>query len=268
MGKLTGQVAVITGAARGLGRAYALRLASLGADVAVVDLNLRSFTDFKGEADLMTADTVMDEIIAMGVKSKGYEVDVTDTDKVAEVINKIAEDFGKIDIVVCNAGGGSGGAVENTPSTMDFGQFDMVIKRNLYGTLNTLNAAAKIMKKQRSGKIITVSSQYGCHIGEKGGYAHYAISKAAINHLTVAAARELGEYGITVNGIAPGYIATGRIASAMEKVGMDYYRERISLGRVGKPEDCAKVIEFLATDLSDYVTGEIIRVTGGTTEKL
>ena len=269
MGKLTGKVAVVTGAARGLGRAYALHLASIGADVAVVDKNLRSFEEFKGEADLLTADTVMDEIREMGVKSVGYELDVTDQPKVEETIDAIVKEFGRIDIVVCNAGGGSGKTSENSPSTLNWEQFDTVVKRNFYGTAYTINAAAKIMKKQRSGKIITVSSQHGFCIQEGGNYSHYSSAKAAIMMLTKCAAMELGEYGINVNGIAPGYIGTGRIKEVfLSDVDDEWIKQRISLCRVGTPEDCAKVIEFLSTDLSDYVTGEIIKVNGQTTDRL
>ena len=269
MGKLTGKVAVVTGAARGLGRSYALHLASLGADVAVVDKNLRSFEEFKGEADLLTADTVMDEISAMGVKCAGYELDVTDQPKVEATFDAIAETFGRIDVVVCNAGGGSGSTSENSPSTLNWEQFDTVIRRNLYGTAYTINAAAKIMKKQGSGKIITVSSQHGFCIQEGGNYSHYSSAKAGIMMLTKCAANELGEYGINVNCIAPGYIGTGRIKEVfLSNVDEEWIKRRISLGRVGTPEDCAKVVEFLATDLSDYVTGEIIKVNGQTTDKL
>lgn len=268
MGKLTGKKALVTGAARGLGREYALRLASLGADVGIMDINLHSYKDFEGEAELLTADTVMDEIKAMGVNSVGYECDITDRIKVAETIEKIAEDLGGLDIVVCNAGGGSGKTSENAPGTMDFDQFDMVIDRNLKGTLYTVNAAAKIMKEQKSGKIITVSSHVGTHTGPGGGYSHYGMAKAAIIYMTKAAARELGEYGVTVNCIAPGYISTGRMSKVFSVIGTDSYVNQTSLGRMGTPEDCAKVIEFLATDLSDFVTGEVIMVTGGTTERL
>jgi 3-oxoacyl-[acyl-carrier protein] reductase len=269
MGKLTGKVALVTGGARGLGRAYALRLASLGADVGIIDIDLRSFDAFEEEKSLLTADTVMDEIRAKGVRSAGATANIANQEEVVAAVNKIAAELGDISICVCNAGGGSGTASENTASTMDFAQWKMVMERNLYGAAYTVHAVAPMMKKNHYGKIITVSSQNGVDSDETGGYCHYGTAKAGIRFYTIMAATELGQYGINVNCIAPGYIATGRLNVMFSKPGVtETVNARTSLRRLGTPEDCAKVVEFLATDLSDFVTGETVEVTGGTTQKL
>lgn len=270
MGDLTGKVAIVTGGARGIGRAYALRLASLGADVGIVDIDLESFKDYEEEASMLTADTVMHEIRALGVKSEGVIADVRKKEEVFAAIDQLVGELGRIDICICNAGGGSGTTNENCASTMDFNQWDMVIKRNLYGTAYTVYAVANHMKKQGTGgKIITVSSQNGVDTDDSGGYCHYGTAKAGIRFYTVMAAAELGQYGITVNCIAPGYIVTGRLNVAFSKPGVsESIKARTSLRRLGTPEDCARVIEFLATDLSDFVTGSTVEVTGGTTRKL
>lgn len=266
MGKLTGKVALVTGGARGLGRYYALRLASLGADVGIIDINLHSYADFEGETSLMTADTVMDEIKAMGLKSFGAEADITSKEQTAEAVKKIVDKLGDISIVVCNAGGGSGALNENTGSNLDFNQYKTVMARNLDGTINTVMAVAPIMKKNGYGKIITVASHTGLAIPQSAGYCHYGMAKAAIMYYTLNLATELGPYGITANCVAPGIIVTGRLAKAYDESEKSVIAAT-SLRRLGTPEDCAKVVEFLATDLSDFVTGETILVTGGTTGK-
>ncbi len=269
MGKLTGKVALVTGGARGIGRVYALHLASLGADVGVIDINLRSFEDFAEEKAQLTADTVIDELKAMGVKAAGAEADIGNKDQVIAAVKKIADELGGIDICVCNAGGGVGELTANTASTMDFNAWHTVMDRNLNGTAYTVYAVAPYMKEKGYGKIVTVSSQVGVDTNEVGGYCPYGTAKAAIRFYTVMAAADLGKYGITVNCIAPGYIGTGRLNVQFSKPGVtERICSKTSLRRVGTPEDCAKVVEFLVTNLSDFVTGETIEVTGGTTQKL
>lgn len=270
MGDLAGKVAIVTGGARGIGRVYALRLASLGADVGIVDIDLKSFKEYEEEAAMLTADTVMDEIRALGVRSAGATADVRKKEEVFTAIDQLVGELGRVDICVCNAGGGSGTSVDNCASTMDFDQWNMVMERNLYGTAYTVYSVANHMKRQGTGgKIITVSSQNGADTGDSGGYCHYGTAKAGIRFYTVMAAAELGQYGITVNCIAPGYIATGRLNVAFAKPGAtESIKARTSLRRLGTPEDCAGVVEFLATGLSDFVTGVTVEVTGGTTEKL
>ncbi|MCP5181989.1 MAG: SDR family oxidoreductase [Pseudomonadales bacterium] len=264
MGKLDGKVAIVTGAARGLGRAYALKLASLGARVAVSDLNLRSWQEFDAEARSMTGDTTMDEIRAMGGESMGYEFDVADRDAMQAMVDDVHQTWGSVDVLVANAGGGRGKPRETAASIVPPDLFDLVLKMNLYGTYHACSAVAPIMKAQRSGKIVTVASIAGKVAGIGGGYAHYGAAKAAIAHYTRNLAQELGPYGINANCIAPGIIATARIVQLVGgSESSNSAVNDIALRRFGTPEDCARVIEFLATDLSDYVTGALIPIDGG-----
>ncbi|MDR2132958.1 MAG: SDR family oxidoreductase [Clostridiales Family XIII bacterium] len=268
MGKLSGKTALITGAARGLGRAYALHLASLGANIGVIDINLKSFEDFETEKVLLTADTVMDEVRALGVKSAGATADVSDPEQVNAAVKKINEALGDIDILVCNAGGGSGKMTDNVASELDLEQYHLIVERNLSGTIHTVMAVAPAMKAKKKGKIITVSSHVGQAATSTGSYAHYAIAKAGILHYTKLLAQDLGAYDINVNCISPGFIATGRMAQGFKAMGEEKFLAALALKRFGTPEDCAKVVEFLATDLSDYVTGSCIEVAGGSTCRL
>jgi 3-oxoacyl-[acyl-carrier protein] reductase len=268
MGKLDGKVAVVTGGGRGLGRAYALRLAGLGANVALCDLDLKSYREFEAEAKAMTADSTVAEIAALGVKALGYEFDVTDQAKVAAMVKDVHAKWGRIDVLVCNAGGGRGRPVDTKASTLDPSLLHLVIGMNLYGTIYFVNAVAPIMKEQRSGKIVTVSSVAGISPSADGGYAHYGAAKAAIAHYTKYLAQDLGQYGITANCIAPGIIATGRIMASVIPGSARANRDpaaRVALKRVGTVEDCARVVEFLTTELSDYVTGTVIPIDGGLT---
>jgi 3-oxoacyl-[acyl-carrier protein] reductase len=266
MGKLDGKVAIVTGAARGLGRAYAKRLAGLGAKVAVTDLNLRSYEEFEAEAKDMTADSTVAEIEASGGTALGVEVDVTDRTAVAGMVARVVERWGRVDVLVANAGGGRGRPMDTKASMLDPALLRLVVDMNLFGTVYTVNAVAPIMKEQRSGKIITVSSIAGTGPSLDGGYAHYGAAKAAIAHYTRYLAQDLGPFGITANCIAPGVIATGRIMATVIPGSTQSNRDRselVALRRLGTVEDCAKVVEFLATDLSDYVTGAVIPIDGG-----
>ncbi len=260
---LEGKTALVTGAARGLGRAYALHLAQLGADVAVLDLNLKSFEEYDAERAQMTGTTTVDEVEALGRKSIGLEADVGDRAALETEIGKALSDWGRLDIVVCNAGGGLGAPAETRASEVDPQLFDAVLQRNLYGTVHTCSIVAPGMKEQRSGKIITVSSQAGRRGSPDGGYAHYGVAKAGIIMYTRYLAQELGPYGITVNCIAPGYIATGRLSQMFARTGEDRIAASVALRRIGTPEDCAKVVGFLAGPDSDYVTGAVIPIDGG-----
>lgn len=263
MGKLDGKVAIVTGGARGLGRAYALKLASLGARVAVSDLSLRSYEQFEGEARAMTAENTVEEIRAAGGQSLGLEFDVADREAVFDAVSKVHASWGRVDILIANAGGGRGAPSQTRASQIPQDLLELVTGMNLYGTVYSCAAVAPIMKEQRSGKIVTVSSYAGLTASSDGGYAHYGANKAAIAHYTRYLAQELGPYNITANCIAPGLIATARIVELMGRgPGANDYDD-IALRRPGLPEDCARVIEFLATDLSDYVTGAVIPIDGG-----
>jgi 3-oxoacyl-[acyl-carrier protein] reductase len=270
--KLAGKVALVTGGARGLGRGYALRLAALGADVAIIDRNLNSATVYAFERAAMTAPTVMAECEARGVTALAIEADVTDRARTTAAVASILQRFGRLDIAVCNAGGGTvvfaderaassmageGGDVVTTGTPSDCPQemLTRVLDGNLMATMYTCMAVAPQMKRQRAGKIITVASTAG--VDARGGYHPYGTAKAAIIHYTRALAQELGPFNINVNAIAPGIIRTGRLGDR------SHLSERIALRREGTIEDCAKVVEFLATDLSDYVTGRTILIDGG-----
>ncbi len=270
--KLQGKVALVTGGARGLGRGYALRLAALGADIAIIDRNLKAADVYEFEKALLTADSVVAECEALGVKAIDLEADLTDRTATEAAIAEIAIKMGRIDIAVCNAGGGtvvfaderdsaSGandtqdlvttGLPSDTPEEMLTRVLDINVKTCMY----TCMAVAPYMKKQGGGKIVTVSSTAG--VDARGGYHPYGTSKAAIIHYTRALAQELGPFNINVNSIAPGIIRTGRLGDRSERA------KEIPLRREGTIEDCAKVVEFLATDLSDYVTGRTIIIDGG-----
>lgn len=260
--KLAGKTALVTGAARGIGRVYALHLASLGADVAILDANLKSFEDFALEREAMTAETTMAEIEQAGRRSIGIQADITDSAAVTSAVEELVRQWGRLDIVVCNAGGGGGSHGETTPSQLDDALWDAVIRRNLYGTMYTCRAALAPMKAQGSGRIITISSLLGTRPEPGGQYAHYGAAKAGIIMYTQYLAREVGPWGVTANCIAPGYIRTGRLAPIHDSMGD--LLGTVGLRRWGTPEDCAGAVEFLATDLGAYVNGVVIQVDGAT----
>jgi len=270
--KLSGKVAVITGGARGLGRGYALRLAGLGADIAIIDRNLQAADVYEFERKAMTAATVMAECQAHGVRAIGIEADLANRAAATSAIDHVVRELGRIDIAVCNAGGGTvlfaderqpvPGANEaadlvttGTPSDCSEEMLARVLDINLKATMYTCMAVAVHMKRQGGGKIITVSSTAG--VDARGAYHPYGMAKAAIIHYTRSLAQELGPFNVNVNAIAPGIIRTGRLGDRSHMAAMT------ALRREGTIDDCAKVVEFLATDLSDYVTGRTIVIDGG-----
>jgi len=267
MGKLTGKTALVTGAARGLGREYALRLASLGANVGVIDIDLHAFREFENEQSRLTADNVVEELKNLGVNAAGAECDIGDQEGVYAAVQSLADKLGDITIAVCNAGGGMGPHTANKASELDFPVYHKVIERNLHGTVYTVNAVAPMMKAAKHGKIVTVASIGGQQANSDGSYAHYGTSKAAIIHYTRYLAQELGIYNINANCLAPGYIATGRLLEAYAASGEENYLRNMAIKRFGTPEDCCNAMEFLTTDMSDYVTGVILEVNGGITSR-
>jgi 3-oxoacyl-[acyl-carrier protein] reductase len=271
--KLAGKVALITGGARGLGRGYALRLAGLGADIAIIDRNLKAAEVYEFERALLTADTVMAECEALGVRAIGLEVDLTDRGATERAIDDVVARLGRIDIAVCNAGGGTvtfadereprAGANETldevttgTPAEVSDEALARVMDININTCLYTCMAVAPYMKRQGGGKIVTVASTAG--VDASGSYHPYGMAKAAIVHYTRGLAQELGPYNINVNSIAPGIIRTGRLGDRAQMAA-----ERVPLKREATIEECAGVVEFLVTDLSDYVTGRTIMIDGG-----
>jgi NAD(P)-dependent dehydrogenase (short-subunit alcohol dehydrogenase family) len=258
---LQGKVALVTGSARGIGRAYALRLARLGADVVINDINLKAAEEF---GERLTAATVMDEIKNLGRRSIGIQADVSRKTDVDGMFRKILDEFGRVDILVNNAGGRlrPGDAWASSVSEDDL---RFIIDLNLIGTILCSQAASVPMKQQKSGNIINVSSVAGLRVMLSGGGADYAVAKAGVIQYTALLAAELGPCGIRVNCIAPGHITSSRlVAQGMRNpLGMEEIARRIPLRRLGTPEDCANVLEFLVSDLSAYVTGQCITVDGG-----
>jgi NAD(P)-dependent dehydrogenase (short-subunit alcohol dehydrogenase family) len=261
--KLEGKVALVTGGGRGLGRAYALRLASIGADVVINDIDLNSAAEWNEE---LTAQTVMEEIQQMGRRSVGIVADVTQKAKVDAMVEEIIGTFGRLDILVNNAGGALTPFDRSFASSMPEDDLRFILDVNLMGTIFCCQAASKPMKEQRYGKIVNVSSQAGVKAGGNGLLGHYSVAKAGIAHYTRVLAAELGPFNIMVNCIAPGLILTSRAIGQLgrnDPVRRAEAEKTIPLRRMGWPEDVAKVVEFLATDLSDYVTGQVIPVCGG-----
>lgn len=241
---LDGRRAVVTGGGQGIGRAIALKLASMGASVAVVDLNAEG------------ADSVAREIKEKGGTARAYPLDVADADQVTKTFSRIAGDLGAIDILINNAGITRDGLIMRMSQT----DWDTVLAVNLTGAFNCTRAVARGMMSERYGRIVNVSSVVGL-IGN-AGQANYASSKAGLIALTKSVARELGSRGVTANAIAPGYIETPMTESLSEKA-REEFASKIALRRFGTPEDVANVVAFLASDGGDYVTGQTINVDGG-----
>ncbi|MCZ6681373.1 MAG: SDR family oxidoreductase [Candidatus Poribacteria bacterium] len=262
MGKLDGRVALVAGGARGLGRAYVLHLARLGADVVINDIDLDAAKEYD---EALTADTVMAEVENLGRRSLGIETDVTQRDAVFAMVDEIMDKFGRIDILVNNTGGALGKPKSSMASDAEEEYYNYIMAINLSSAIFCCQAVSVPMKEARYGRIVNVSSQAGLWSGGSGSGMPYKVAKAGVVQYTRSLAADLGPYGINVNCIAPGWILSSRaIASGRNS---PETRERllpqIPLRRLGMPEDCAKVVEFLVTDLSDYVTGQCIPVCGG-----
>ncbi|MBR6757340.1 MAG: 3-oxoacyl-[Bacteroidaceae bacterium] len=242
---LEGKVAVVTGAARGIGKAIALKFASEGADVAFTDLVI----DDNGKATEA-------EIAALGVKAKGYASNAANYEDTHNVVAEILKDFGRIDILVNNAGITRDGLMMR----MDEKQWDAVITVNLKSAFNFIHAVTPIMMRQRGGSIINMASVVG--VSGNAGQANYSASKAGMIGLAKSIAKELGSRGVRANAIAPGFIITDMTAQLSEEV-RESWAKQIPLRRGGTPDDVANVATFLASDLSSYVTGQVIHCCGG-----
>ncbi|MGN0459927.1 MAG: 3-oxoacyl-[acyl-carrier-protein] reductase [Ruminococcus sp.] len=243
--KLEGKIAVVTGGSRGIGFATCKKLASEGATIIITDI-----------CDSEKAAPAIKELEDMGAKAKFYQSDVSDFDSATETVNAIIEEFGGLDILVNNAGI----VRDMLMLKMEEQDFDAVININLKGTYNMIKATYKHFMKQRSGRIISLASVVG--IMGNAGQANYSASKAGIIGLTKSVAKELGARNVTVNAIAPGYIATDMTDALSDKVKKSI-DEGIPMKRRGTPEDVANAICFLASDDASYITGEVLRVDGG-----
>ncbi|MCQ2230735.1 MAG: 3-oxoacyl-[acyl-carrier-protein] reductase [Paludibacteraceae bacterium] len=245
MGLLSGKTALITGAARGIGKAIALKMASEGANIAFTDLKIDEL-----------AQATEAEIAALGVKAKGYASNAANFEETHTVVEQIHKDFGSIDILVNNAGI----TKDTLMLRMTEAQWDAVLTVNLKSAFNFIHACAPIMMRQRGGSIINMSSVVG--VSGNAGQCNYSASKAGMIGLAKSTAKELGSRGIRANCIAPGFILTDMTAQLSEEV-RKQWAEQIPLRRGGTPEDVANVALFLASDLSSYVSGQVIHCCGG-----
>ncbi|OUP21480.1 beta-ketoacyl-ACP reductase [Lachnoclostridium sp. An196] len=242
---LEGKIALVTGAAKGIGRAIALALAADGATVVV---------NYNGSKE--RAEQVVEEIKALGADGVAYQCNVADTAATADMVKEVIKTYGKLDILVNNAGI----TRDNLIMKMSEEDFDAVIDANLKGCFNTIKAVSRQMLKQRAGRIINITSVSG--ILGNAGQANYAASKAGIIGLTKTMARELASRGITVNAVAPGFVDTDMTQVLPENV-KEAATAQIPLGRFGKPEDIANMVAYLASEKASYITGQIISVDGG-----
>ena len=242
---LEGKVAIVTGASRGIGRAIAVELAGRGADITV---------NYCGSRE--KAEETAELIRAKGRRALLVRADVSDSSQVEEMFRQTAEEFGRIDILVNNAGI----TRDNLLLRMSEEDFDAVINTNLKGAFLCMKQAAKRMLKQKSGRIINISSISG--VAGNAGQANYCAAKAGIIGLTKSAAKELGSKGITVNAIAPGYICTD-MTDVLNDTVKDAILTKIPLKRFGSPEDIAYTAAFLASDEAAYITGQVLGTDGG-----
>lgn len=242
--KLEGKVAIVTGAGRGIGRSIALALANEGADIVIADYVLDG------------AESVVEEVKTLGRRAIAVQGSVASLADAENLAKQALDEFGKIDILVNNAGI----TRDDLILRMTEEQWDAVIDTNLKGTFNCTKAVTRTMLKQKSGKIVNMASVMG--IMGNAGQANYAASKGGVIALTKSTAKELGSRGINVNAIAPGFIQTAMTDELSEKV-RESIAENIPLRKLGTPEDVAKLVVFLCSEDSSYITGQVINVDGG-----
>lgn len=242
---LTDKIALVTGASRGIGSAIAKKLAENGAYV---------YVNYNGSKE--KADTLVTEITQTGGSAEAVQCSVSDYNACRDMIDKIIQKSGRLDILVNNAGI----TKDNLLMKMSEEDYDKVLDTNLKGTFNTIRHVSRYLLKQRSGRIINISSVSG--VLGNAGQANYSASKAGVIGLTKSTARELASRGINVNAIAPGYVDTEMTSALSEKV-REQLIEQIPLKRVAAPEDIANAVLFLASDAASYITGQVLSVDGG-----
>ena len=243
--RLEGKTAIVTGGARGIGRAISVKLASEGANVVICDLVINE-----------AAEETIKLIEEQGVKAAAFPANVTVAEDCENLFKQATEQFGQVDILVNNAGV----TRDNLIMRMKEEDFDLVISTNLKGTYNMMKAATRPMMKARYGRIVNISSVVGIY--GNAGQVNYSASKAGVIGMTKSLAKELGSRGITVNAVAPGFIETDMTKVLSDDLKAEMVKN-IALGRPGQPEDVAKVVVFLASDEAEYVTGQVIECSGG-----
>lgn len=243
--KLTGKTAIVTGGARGIGRAIAMTLAAAGANIVI---NYSSSSK--------AADEVVEEARKLGVKALAFKADVSKDEEIENLVKQVLNDFGSIDILVNNAGI----TRDNLLIRMSEKDFMDVIDTNLKGAFICTKHVSKVMMKQRAGKIINIASVVG--VMGNAGQSNYSASKAGLIGFTKSIAKEIAKRGINVNAVAPGYIQTDMTASLPDKV-KEEFLNGIPLSRAGMPQDVANAVLFLSSEYSDYITGQVINIDGG-----
>ena len=256
---LAGRVAVVTGAGRGIGRACAVRLAELGADVAVIDLDLRSGERYAGEP----AGATTDDVERLGRRAVGVRADVADEAQAHAAVAEAARALGRLDVLVNVAGGAITPFARSRASTTPTADVRRLLDVNLLGTIHTCQAAVPALRAAGGGAIVDVASTAAFSVFPDGSLAAYAAAKAAVVAYSRHLAAELGPDGIRVNLLAPGITLTGRVVEESSATGFADRAAEVPLRRLGTPEDCADVVEFLTTDLSRFVTGRVVPADGG-----
>lgn len=256
---LTGRIAVVTGAGRGIGRACAVRLAERGADVVVVDIDLRSGEKYEGEPEGATTE----QIEALGRRAIGVEADLTEEAQAHRAVQAAVDEYGRLDILVNVAGGAITPYERSRPSMTPVSDVRTLIDVNIMSAIHCCQAAVPAMREAGGGAIVNFTSTAAFTVFPDGSNAAYAMTKAALQHYSRHLAAELGPDGIRVNMVAPGITLTGRVVAESSSTGYSSRAAEVPMRRLGEPEDCAKVVEFLVSDLAGFVTGRCVPVDGG-----